>query len=134
MGITQRLANIASVITGDWKVKAEELLNKGQTRLESEFDDWEERPDAGKEKQDSPGSGSGAVEKKTTTQLEEDLHIFGLKSGSNWAEVKKAYRRESKKYHTDLHHNDDEKKKVAHEIMLIYNSAYDRLEKHYRQK
>ncbi len=131
MGIARRLINIASAIKGDWKEKA---LNKGHTRLDSELDDWEETLRAGKEKQGSAGYGAGAGEKKPVSQIEEDLHIFGLRSGVKWAEVKKAYRRESKKYHADLHHNDEEKKKVAHEIMLIYNSAYDRLEKHYRQK
>jgi len=128
MGIARRLINIASAIKGDWK---EKTLNK--SRLDPEFD-WDEMPGAGKEKQGSAGYGSGTEGKIPLTQVEEDLHIFGLKSGAKWAEVKKAYRRESKKYHSDLHHNDEEKKKVAHEIMLIYNSAYDRLEKHYRQK
>lgn len=126
MGIARRLINIASAIKGDWKEKA---LNKSRPGLEF---DRGEMPRAGKGKQGSAGYGAG--EKKTVTQVEEDLHVFGLKSGVPWAEVKKTYRRESKKYHADLHHNDEEKKKVAHEIMLIFNSAYDRLEKHYRQK
>ncbi len=125
MGIAQRLLNIASAIKGDWKERA---LNK--SRLESELDDWEEKLGIGKENQGTPG----AAKKKPISQVEEDLHLFGLKNGAKWAEVKKTYRRESKKYHADLHHNDEEKKKVAHEIMLIYNSAYDRLEKHYRPK
>ncbi len=142
MGISRRLANIASAIGGDWKEKAEELLNKGQSRLESELDDWEKKLGIGKENQGSAGyrqrpgagAGAGAEKKYTMTRHEEDLQVFGLKSGAKWAEVKKAYRSESKKYHVDLHQNDDEKKKVAHEIMLIFNSAYDRLEKDYRQK
>jgi len=130
VGIAKRLADIASAISGDLKEKAEAAINKGHTRLESELSDWEKNHQKGEEKE----SASGAGQKNEITQIEEDLHVLGLKSGASWVEIKKAYRRESKKYHADLHQNDDEKKKVAHEIMLIFNTAYDRLEKHYRQK
>ncbi|MDH3974125.1 MAG: hypothetical protein OEV42_07585 [Deltaproteobacteria bacterium] len=124
------MANIASSIGGHWKEKAESLLGDGRSRLESELDEWEKKLNRNKEEKFHNSSKFN----KKPTQLEEDLQVFGLKEGAAWKSIKKAYRRESKKYHSDFHINDPEKKKIAHEIMLIYNAAYERLEKYYGEK
>ncbi len=125
MSITRRLYGIASAMAGDWKEKAGEIADKRGSKIDAEPDAWKERFEEEKE------SPPGKEHKKTFSQLEEDLHILGLKKGAPWEDVKKAYRRELKKYHADLHNGDAEKEKTAHEIMIIYNAAYERLEKEY---
>jgi DnaJ-class molecular chaperone len=64
-------------------------------------------------------------------QIVDDLALFGLKLPSSLKEVKSARNREMLKYHPDKFASDNEKIKVANDIALIYNAAFDRLEKHF---
>ncbi|GAA4841310.1 DnaJ domain-containing protein [Algivirga pacifica] len=48
--------------------------------------------------------------------------------GSTFPEVKKAYRKLMKVYHPDLYHNDAEKHKIAQEVSLKINEAYNYFE------
>ena len=49
--------------------------------------------------------------------------------GSNLATVRKAWKRLLRKYHPDLHSKDPEKRKIADELALRLNGAYERLQK-----
>ncbi|MDM8541452.1 hypothetical protein QUF90_10215 [Desulfococcaceae bacterium HSG9] len=65
-------------------------------------------------------------------QVVQDLAEFGLIPPSSLPEVKKKWKAEMKKYHSDKFMNDPEKLKVSKEIMQIYNAAYDRLKQYYQ--
>lgn len=88
---------------------------------------------AKKESQYEDFSKSNYCETPTSTeqQLVDDLALFGLKLPSSFKEVKSARNREMLKYHPDKFASDTEKLKVANDIALIYNAAFDRLEKHF---
>lgn len=62
----------------------------------------------------------------------EDLANFNLTPPSSFAEVKKARKRESKKYHPDRFANDPDKQATAQKIMQIYNASYERLKAFFR--
>ena len=127
MNLSDRLLRIARATAGKGLEEVEKLIRNGTTFIDEELDALEQKLNIDKGKK-------GPFKKEQAsrvTQLEEDLRLFHLKVGAAWEEVKKAYRREAKKYHTDRHYHDEEKKSLAHEIMLIYNSAYERLKKHY---
>lgn len=127
MNISDRLLRIARATAGKGLEEVEKLIQSGTTLIDKELDALEQKLNIDKGKK-------GPFKKKRespASQQEEDLGLFHLKVGAAWEEVKKSYRREAKKYHTDRHYHDEEKKSLAHEIMLIYNSAYERLKKHY---
>ncbi len=65
-------------------------------------------------------------------QVVQDLAEFGLMPPSSLAEVKKKWKAEMKKYHSDKFIRDPEKLQVSKEIMQIYNAAYDRLKQYYQ--
>jgi len=134
MSVTGRLFKIASAVIGEKKEHIERKLHgkygfQGRDNKDSVRDsyDYESKEDRSKERgpADTPGENKG---------LYEDLKIFNLPGNTCWKDVKHAYRSECKKYHSDLHQNDISKKEAAEEIMVIYNSAYERLKKHYGEK
>lgn len=130
MNISDRLLNIARAAAGKGLEEVEKLIHNGKSFIDEELEELEKKLNIDKEKKDS-------FKKDRTTeisQVEEDLGLFHLKEGATWDEVKKAYRGEVKKYHSDRYHNDEAKKSLGHEIMLIYNNAYERLEKYYGKK
>ncbi len=65
-------------------------------------------------------------------QVVQDLAEFGLLPPSSVDEVKKKWKTEVKKYHSDKFIQNPEKLKVSKEIMQIYNAAYDRLKQYYQ--
>jgi len=65
-------------------------------------------------------------------QVVQDLAEFGLMPPSSLAEVKKKWKAEMKKYHSDKFIRDPEKLKVSKEIMQIYNASYERLKQYYQ--
>ncbi len=127
MNISDRLLRIARAAAGKGLEEVGKLIQNGTTFIDKELDELESKLNIDKEKNGS-FKKEGACQ---TSQREEDLRLFHLKVGATWEEVKKAYHREAKKYHSDRHHHDEGKKSLAHEIMVIYNSAYERLKKHY---
>ena len=130
MNIADRLLRIARAATGKGLEEVEKLIHNGTTFIDKELDELEKKLNIDKEKNDS-----FQKDRQTkASQVQEDLGLFHLKEGASWDEVKKAYRREVKKYHADRHNHDEEKMSMAHEIMLIYNNAYERLERHYGKK
>ncbi len=64
-------------------------------------------------------------------QVVEDLAVFNLSPPSSFKAVKKARKREVKKYHSDKFMHDPEKLETSKQIMQIYNAAYDRLKTYY---
>ena len=72
---------------------------------------------------------------ETTTsaeqQLVDDLAVFNLRPPSSFKEVKSARNREMLKYHPDKFSSDTKKIKIANDIALIYNDAFERLKKHF---
>jgi len=133
MSISRRLFRIAGAAAGKGMEEIEKRINDGATFIDKEIDELEKKLGIGEKGKDKAGSfePKGA---KPAGQLNEDLAIFGLQEGASWEDVKRAYRREAKKYHSDRHNHDENKKNAAHEIMLIYNSAYERLKKVYGKK
>ena len=67
-------------------------------------------------------------------QIVEDLANFRLTPPSSFAEVKKARKRESKKYHPDRFMEDPERQATAQKIMQIYNASYERLKAFYQNR
>jgi len=65
-------------------------------------------------------------------QVVKDLAEFELSPPSSLDEVKKRWKAEMKKYHSDKYLHDPEKLKVSKEIMQIYNGAYERLKQYYQ--
>jgi DnaJ-domain-containing protein 1 len=88
------------------------------------------------EENEEPQSGGNRYRNTDTSafpqQVVQDLAEFGLTPPSSIAEVKKKWKDEMKKYHSDKFMNDPEKFKVSKEIMQIYNAAYDRLKQYYQ--
>ena len=130
MDLSERLLRIARAATGKGFEEFGKLIHDGTSLLDKELEELEKKLNIDKDRSDSPPKETV----KKLSQLEEDLALFSLGKGASWDEVKKAYRGEAKRYHTDKHNHDEEKKSLAHEIMLIYNSAYERLKKNYGQK
>jgi hypothetical protein len=93
-------------------------------------------PNAKNESRNEDFSKKHTSENTTSTeqQLVDDLALFDLRPPSSLKEVKSARNREMLKYHPDKFTSDTEKLKVANDIALIYNAAFDRLEKHYENK
>ena len=91
---------------------------------------------ANKESRYEDFSKNRSTETPTSTeqQLVDDLALFDLRPPSTLKEVKAARNREMLKYHPDKFSSDSEKLKVANDIALIYNAAFDRLEKHFDSK
>lgn len=131
MNLSDRLLRIARAATGKGLEEVGKIIHDGTSFIDKELDELEKKLNI-----DADINGSAVKEnvKPIVSQLENDLALFHLGKGASWDEVKKAYRGEAKKYHTDRHNDDEEKKSLSHEIMLIYNSAYERLKKNYGQK
>lgn len=127
MNISDRLLRIARAAAGKGLEEVEKLIQSGTTFVDKELDELEKKINIDK-------GENGSFKKERASQLEEDLGRFHLKEGATWEEVKKAYHREAKKYHSDKHNHDEGKKSLSHEIMVIYNSAYERLKRHYGKK
>ena len=131
--MAKRLFRIAEAAAGKGLEEIEKRINDGATFLDKEIDELEKKLGIGSNSNGQSGSHEAGAA-KPSSQLDEDLEIFKLKKGASWEDIKKAYRREAKKYHSDRHNGDEKKAAVAHEIMLIYNSAYERLKKVYGKK
>jgi len=130
MNISRRLFRIATAAFHKGKDEFEKKIGDGRSFIDKELSEWEQKLGVGDKKRPK----GQAKPKRPASPLEEDLGLFRLKPGAPWEDVKKAYRREAKKYHADRHNHNDEKRKTAHEIMLIYNEAFDRLKKVYGKK
>lgn len=58
--------------------------------------------------------------------------ILEVRYGSNFDEIKKAYKKLLKKYHPDLFHNNPEKFEKAQKLTEKINEAYSYFEKKYK--
>jgi DnaJ-domain-containing protein 1 len=101
----------------------------GQTRTENQKNDSRMKQGA-----ESFDYGKPHSEKRRSQsapdypgQVVEDLANFSLTPPSSFAEVKKARKRESKKYHPDRFASDPARQATAQKIMQIYNASYERL-------
>ncbi|MCK5761012.1 MAG: J domain-containing protein, partial [Candidatus Delongbacteria bacterium] len=64
----------------------------------------------------------------TRDKLDNAYDILGIPKGSSKADVKKAYRTLSKKYHPDkVSHLGEEYKRIATEKFINIKDAYDRI-------
>lgn len=131
MSIASRIINIISASAGKSREEIERAMNDGKSFLEKELDKWEEKL---KNNKANKGSFNDSTPSKQPTQTEQDLAIFQLKFGASWEDVKKAHRRESRKYHSDFFEKDKGKQEISVEIMQIYNGAYERLKVYYGKK
>ena len=144
MDIYDRLNRLAKSIAGKHADDLERLFGEGKTRLEEALDEWEkklniswEEPNyrhQSEQSSDSYQKGSPAGQEPYNArqrQYLEDLTTFGLTPPVSLSAIKKARNQELKKYHADRFNNDQKKKKIAEEIMLIYNEAFERLEKYH---
>ncbi len=100
-------------------VKYEDFTSN--TNKESRYEDFSKKSDS-------------ETTTSTEQQLIDDLALFNLQPPSSFKEVKSARNREMLKYHPDKFASNTEKLKVANDIALIYNDAFDRLKKHFDSK
>ena len=95
------------------------------------------RPDSARGRQRQTrahGPGHGGPQAAATIpdidpELAELYSNLEVPYGSNLATVRKAWKRLLRKYHPDLHSKDPEKRKIADELALRLNGAYERLHK-----
>jgi len=124
MSLFSRLYKITKSYIPNFK-KADKVNHFDQNNASSNFSTEENQ---------EPQSGDNYYGDTDTfpQQVVQDLAEFGLMPPSSLAEVKKKWKAEMKKYHSDKFMNDPEKLKVSKEIMQIYNAAYDRLKQYYQ--
>ena len=126
MSFISRLYNITKSYTPRLK-KADQEKPYYQNDASPDFSTGNQEPPPS-ENNPFRNSNTGAFPQ----QVVQDLAEFGLMPPSSLAEVKKRWKAEMKKYHSDKFIQDPEKLKISKEIMQIYNAAYDRLKKHYQ--
>ena len=56
-----------------------------------------------------------------------------LPYGASFDEIKKSYRKLLKKYHPDKFHNDEKKYKIAQDLVVKLNMAYNYFEEKYKK-
>ncbi len=124
----------------------EELFGQGSRTLDEKLMEWERRHShkehgAYREKEESFTAQSAEFRSRGTAsdpqypqEVVDDLQLFGLAPPSSLKEVKKVRNEEIKIYHPDRYHSDSAKRETAKRILQIYNSAYERLRRYYRDR
>lgn len=64
------------------------------------------------------------------TKIEEYYDALEVARGSDLKTVEKAWKKQMRRYHPDLHSSDPEKQKLAGEVTQILNQAYKELRIH----
>ncbi|MBT3226644.1 MAG: hypothetical protein HN580_27260 [Deltaproteobacteria bacterium] len=137
MDISQRLFRLMRTIAEDKFETIGRFIDEGSDYLderlktwETEFDFRDEEPDA-ETRQQKQHTQSQSSESIYSSQLIEDLQLFGLIPPSSLEEVRQIRNQEMKKFHPDRYLNQPEKMETAKQIVQIYNAAYDRLKKNF---
>ena len=139
MDISERLLRLMKAYAGDTFNAVNRIIESGQDFLDEHLDRWEAKfddqedfsYDNGEHSEDEEQSEKSAS--ATQPQWVEDLQLFGLTPPSSLEEVRRVRNREMKKFHPDKYQGQPEKMETAKQIVQIYNTAYDRLKKHYEQ-
>lgn len=143
MSVSKRLYNVFKSLTADQVDTFTEYINQGSQYFEDLLSDWEKehtsdfKTDTKDSYQSQTHSKSHSKPESETIypkQVIDDLSLFELTPPASLQTVKKARNKEIKKYHPDHFNNDKSKQETAKQIMQIYNSAFDRLEKYYSQQ
>ena len=140
MSVSKRLYQVFKSLTAAQVDTFSEYLDQGNQYIDDLLSGWEKehasdfktKSKAHFEEQTFSKSDSGSKPRADyPRQVIEDLSLFELKPPASLQIVKKARNEEIKKYHPDRFNNDKSKQDTAKQIMQIYNSAYERLEKYY---
>jgi len=140
MSVSKRLYQVFKSLTADQAGTFSEYLNQGNQYIDDLLSGWEkEQASESKTKskahfEEQTFSERDSDSKSRTDyprQVIDDLSLFELKPPASLQIVKKARNKEIKKYHPDHFNNNKSKQDTAKQIMQIYNSAYERLEKYY---
>ncbi len=75
------------------------------------------------------GGRQAAAASGVDPELAELYSNLEVPYGSDLATVRKAWKRQLRKYHPDLHSKDPEKRKIADELAQRLNGAYEQLRK-----
>ncbi len=94
-----------------------------EENFEEEFKSWE------RENTSYTNTNSNQINKEN--EYYADLE---LKRGATFKEIKASYRRLIKMYHPDLFQHDEKKKKIADEVTLKINEAYDYFDKQFNKR
>ncbi len=97
---------------------------------EPEFDSENHRGFKEQQRQSEPPPHPPEVDKK----LLDYYANLEVSYGANIKEVQASYRRLMRKYHPDLHNQDEKKREIAGQITSQLNEAYDAVLKHLNQK
>jgi len=140
MSVSKRLYQVFKSLTADQVDVFGEYLEQGNQYIDDLLSEWEKEHSANfkakakthfKEQTFSQDDASSKTRTDYPRQVIDDLSLFELKPPASLQIVKKARNKEIKKYHPDHFNNDKNKQDTAKQIMQIYNSAYERLEKYY---
>ncbi len=149
MSISNRLFRVLKSVAIDKVDSITQILEEGESLIDEKLREWEKKHGLDQEfdwggenrrqKYDSNrrqqktsnfkrngGVNYGSV---YTTQVLDDLKLFGLNPPVTLEEVKKVRNREIKKFHPDHFMDEPEKMETAKRILQIYNAAYERLKK-----
>ncbi|ANQ49340.1 J domain-containing protein [Flammeovirga sp. MY04] len=106
----------------EWKKYYEEIINNNKTQQNYSYQDFDS--------QQSYQQGNYQQQKKAEPSLEEKhYNALEVPKGSDFATIKKAYRKMIKVYHPDLFQGDPKKQEMAQKVTLEINEAYNYFEK-----
>ncbi|MBB3697781.1 DnaJ domain-containing protein [Flammeovirga yaeyamensis] len=106
----------------EWKKYYEEIINNNKTQQNYSYQDYDS--------QQSYQQGNYQQQKKAEPSLEEKhYNALEVPKGSDFATIKKAYRKMIKVYHPDLFQGDPKKQEMAQKVTLEINEAYNYFEK-----
>lgn len=140
MSLNKRVTRLFKSVVGEAIEDIEKLLHENTSLFDEKISKWEEKANHNyfQEKADVQEEANqfNADELKSSDilypkQLVDDLKIFDLSPPSSLSEVKKARNLGIKKFHPDKFVADDEKSETAKRILQIYNSAFERLKRHF---
>lgn len=144
MDVSQRILRLLHSVAEDKFETIARWIEEGSGRLDERLRDWEAKFETdeetvfgddtkkGRNSEQHEYSNEQAFRQTTAdTQVRDDLQLFGLTPPSSLEAVRQVRNRELKKFHPDKYAGEPEKLETAKKIVQIYNTAYDRLKKHY---
>ena len=137
MDVSQRLFRLMRSIAEDKFDTISRFIEDGSDLFDERLRSWEDKFDINEDGYSHQGrygdqkSHSRPEDTTALSQVAEDLQLFGLVPPSNLEEVRQIRNQELKKFHPDKYIDQPEKLETAKQIVQIYNTAYDRLKKHF---
>jgi len=144
MGIWERLGNVIKSYLNDnddsstrygGNSSSDREWNTRDNDLDAAYEELDEfLRGGGAPREEGRGTGTGAAEhvRPVPEELRADFAELGLGPGASAKECKDTYKKLLKMYHPDRHAGNAEAVKIATEKTARVNTAYDRLEKWFR--